>query len=51
MTLQNKVEPAVARSTVESLRAGFVPSDVVALGFDLWRYDGGPWTHLERFTG
>jgi 2'-5' RNA ligase len=51
VTLQNKVEPAVARSTVETLRAGFEPADVEAPGFDLWRYDGGPWTHLERFTG
>ena len=51
VTLQNKVEPAVARTTVEALRAGFSPSDVEAPGFDLWRYDGGPWTHLERFAG
>jgi 2'-5' RNA ligase len=49
VTLQNKVDPAVARTTVEALRAGFHPSDVEAPGFDLWRYDGGPWTHLERF--
>jgi len=51
VTLQNKVEPAVARTTVEALRASFSPSDVEAPGFDLWRYDGGPWTHLERFAG
>lgn len=51
ITLQNKVEPAVARATVDALRTGFSPSEVEAPGFDLWRYDGGPWTHLERFTG
>jgi 2'-5' RNA ligase len=51
VTLQNKVEPAVARATVEALRAGFSPSEVEAPGFDLWRYDGGPWTHLVRFAG
>lgn len=50
VTLQNKVDASVARATVESLRADFVPSDVEAPGFDLWRYDGGPWTHLERFA-
>jgi 2'-5' RNA ligase len=50
VTLQNKVEPAVARATVETLRAGFEPVDVEAPGFDLWRYDGGPWTHLDRFS-
>jgi 2'-5' RNA ligase len=51
VTLQNKVDPAVARTTVETLRASFSPSDVEAPGFDLWRYDGGPWTHLTRFAG
>lgn len=49
VTLQNKVEPAVARRTVDALRTAFSPSDVEAPGFDLWRYDGGPWTHLARF--
>jgi 2'-5' RNA ligase len=48
ITLQNKVEPAVARTTVDALRAGFSPREVEAPGFDLWRYDGGPWTHLVR---
>lgn len=48
VTLANKVEPAVARTTVDILRAGFSPFDVTAPGFDLWRYDGGPWTHLSR---
>lgn len=51
VTLQNKVDAAVARATVATLRAGFEPFDVEAPGLDLWRYDGGPWTHLERFTG
>jgi 2'-5' RNA ligase len=51
ITLQNKVEAPVARRTVETLRAGFSPFEVEALGFDLWRYDGGPWTHLARFSG
>ena len=51
VTLQNKVEAVAARAAVETLRAGFHPFDVEAPGFDLWRYDGGPWTHLERFAG
>ena len=51
ITLQNKVDPAVARRTVEELRAGFDPSEIEAPGFDLWRYDGGPWTHLARLAG
>ena len=48
ITVQNKVDPGVARRTVTTLTATFTPYDVAALGYDLWRYDGGPWTHLER---
>lgn len=48
ITVQNKVEPAVAKQTVATLTAGFTPYEVAAVGFDLWRYDGGPWTHLTR---
>ena len=51
VTLQNKVEPAVARETVRSLQSTFRPFEVEAPGFDLWRYDGGPWTRLEQFRG
>jgi 2'-5' RNA ligase len=50
VTLQNKVDPAVARATVETLRAGFTPYEVDAPGFDLWRYEGGPWRFVERFA-
>jgi 2'-5' RNA ligase len=48
VTVQNKVEPAVAKQTVVMLTAGFTPYEVTAVGFDLWRYEGGPWTHLTR---
>ncbi len=48
VTVQNKVDPDVARQTVAVLAAAFTPQEIVALGFDLWRYDGGPWTHLSR---
>ena len=48
VTVQNKVEPAEARRTVAALQASFTPYDVTAVGFDLWRYAGGPWTHLTR---
>jgi hypothetical protein len=48
VTLQNKVDPATARETVARLREGFRPFSAPAVGLDLWRYDGGPWTHLTR---
>ncbi|MGN6606268.1 MAG: 2'-5' RNA ligase family protein [Jatrophihabitans sp.] len=46
ITVQNKVTPAEARATVARLQAGFQPFAVRAEGWSLWRYDGGPWTHL-----
>lgn len=46
VTVQNKVTPETARRTLAELQRGFVPFDVRAEGFALWRYDGGPWTHL-----
>ncbi|WP_235003439.1 2'-5' RNA ligase family protein [Blastococcus haudaquaticus] len=43
VTVQNKVQPAVARALHERLLAEFVPYDVRARGLGLWRYLGGPW--------
>lgn len=43
VTVQNKVEPAVARALLDQLTAGFRPGTARAEGLDLWRYDGGPW--------
>jgi 2'-5' RNA ligase len=49
VTVQNKVEPAVARETLERLRSAFQPETTRAVGLELWRYDGGPWTLLRRW--
>jgi len=48
VTVQNKATPEEARRTLAELTAGFTPYDVEAVGLDLWRYDGGPWTSLRR---
>jgi 2'-5' RNA ligase len=50
VTVQNKVEPEVARATLDRLRASFHPQQVRAVGLELWRYDGGPWTLLGRWS-
>ncbi len=47
VTVQNKVEPAVARATLDRLRAAFRPEVTQAVGLGLWRYDHGPWTLLR----
>ncbi|MHA3701524.1 2'-5' RNA ligase family protein [Jatrophihabitans sp. YIM 134969] len=49
VTVQNKVTPEQARSTVQRLRAGFAPYEVTALGLAAWRYVGGPWEPLREF--
>jgi 2'-5' RNA ligase len=49
VTVQNKVEPAVARATLDRLRTTFHPEVTRAVGLELWRYDGGPWTLLRRW--
>ena len=53
VTVQNKVEPAVARELRDRLAAGFAPHTVPARGLGLWRYLGGPWEPLAEhpFTG
>jgi 2'-5' RNA ligase len=47
ITVQNKVEPEVARTTLDRLRAAFRPGVTQAVGLRLWRYDAGPWTLLR----
>ena len=43
VTVQNKVEPAVARRLHAELSASFAPWTARATGLSLWWYDGGPW--------
>lgn len=48
VTVQNKVEPAVARALHERLLAEFVPWSARARGLGLWRYLGGPWAPVAK---
>ena len=43
VTVQNKVTPAEARRTLETLSEGFEPWSFRAVGLHLWDYAGGPW--------
>ena len=49
ITVQNKVDPEVARATVADLTASFVPTVIRGIGLDLWRYVGGPWELVRSF--
>jgi 2'-5' RNA ligase len=50
VTVQNKVEPAVARALHADLAAAHQPETVTARGLGLWRYLGGPWAPEARFA-
>lgn len=43
VTIQNKVDPAVAKALLAALSAGFAPWEITATGLSLWHYRGGPW--------
>ena len=49
VTVQNKVEPAVARALHTQLAATFRPASVRARGLGRWRYLGGPWAAEQAF--
>lgn len=46
VTVQNKVAPEMARALYTHLRMDFVPYDAQAVGWELFRYRGGPWQNL-----
>nr|WP_246314581.1 2'-5' RNA ligase family protein [Kineococcus aurantiacus] len=47
VTVQNFVDPATARATVERLDAGFAPWGFTVEALAVHRYAGGPWELLE----
>ena len=48
VTVQNKVEPAVAAALHAELSDGYEPRPARIVGLALWEYQGGPWASLER---
>ena len=48
VTVQNKVESAVAKALLAELRAGFRPRPVAIAGLAAWWYRGGPWEILSK---
>ncbi|MGY5885065.1 2'-5' RNA ligase family protein [Modestobacter lacusdianchii] len=49
VTVQNKVDPDVARALHAQLSAAFQPETITARGLGLWHYRGGPWEPEARF--
>lgn len=50
VTVQNKVEPAIAKALAEQLRADFRPRTLVISGLAAWHYRGGPWDLAMKAT-
>ena len=46
ITIQNKVEPTVARQLLAELQLDFAPFGAVGTGLHLWAYRQGPWESL-----
>jgi 2'-5' RNA ligase len=49
VTIQNKVEPAVAWALHDRLSDGFTPFLVTATGLAVWIYRNGPWEAVDRW--
>lgn len=43
VTIQNKVEPGMARALLKALETGFQPRPLAIAGLAAWWYRGGPW--------
>lgn len=50
ITVQNKVEPFIAKSLQAELRSTFEPFYFKAEGIHVWRYLGGPWQFIRTFS-
>ncbi len=48
VTVQNKVEPSVAKALLSELRGGFRPRPVAIAGLVACWYRGGPWEMLSK---
>ena len=48
VTIQNKVDPAVAQQLLVTLQADFAPFGAVGTGLHLWAYRNGPWESVAE---
>lgn len=50
ITVQNKVEPAVAKALHAELVASFQPRSLSITGLSAWYYRGGPWEAIQSWS-
>jgi len=49
ITIQNKVEPAIANTLHTQLAEAFKPFTTIGTGLNLWEYLGGPWKFIRHY--
>lgn len=49
VTVQNKVDPAVARALHQELSLDFEPFTAIGTGLAIWAYRNGPWEAVQTF--
>ncbi|MFD1257635.1 2'-5' RNA ligase family protein [Mucilaginibacter terrae] len=49
ITIQNKVEPNLAKSLKEELEQSFEPFTATGTGLSLYEYVGGPWNFIHNY--
>ncbi len=50
ITVQNKVEPAVAKALYDTLSSNFQPRPLAINGLAAYYYRGGPWAQIGRWA-
>jgi hypothetical protein len=50
ITVQNKVEPTVAKRLLAELAANFQPRSLSITGLSAWYYRGGPWEAIQSWS-
>lgn len=50
ITVQNKVEPAVAKALYAELAASFQPRPLAITGLSAYHYRGGPWEPIQSWA-
>ena len=50
ITVQNKVEPAVAKALYDALSSNFQPRSLAINGLAAYYYRGGPWAQIGRWA-
>ena len=50
ITVQNKVEPAIAKALYETLSINFQPRSLSIYGLAAYYYRGGPWEQIGRWA-